>query len=394
VTEGYDHEHSAEAVATPPATDQTHGESAMSTPPAGGTAQTIWWLATLLLLVIAGVGSSPFWARQVAPLLPWSSSQPAAPSEDYGDLAARVAAIEKRPAPPPPDLGAINSAADALARRVDSLEAARNADRPADVAPAVTKAELQRLEDGLSALETRSASRASGETAEFGKLRQELAQSAHVSADLADRLSAVERRLGAAGASRTNGALLAALSRMHEAIETARPFVSEYDAFTALAHDQPDLIGAAQPLAGLTQAGVPSRAALSDQLGKLSGRIAPPAPSPVASYLPAQARAWIHSLVTIRRIDASAQTGQEPAVRVAEAALARGDLPGAVSALQTASGSSSGAVQSWLQTAHERLTAEAALAHLQELLVARLGTPAEAPAGMPTEAPAKSAQPS
>jgi len=81
-------------------------------------------------------------------------------------------------------------------------------------------------------------------------------------------------------------------------------------------------------------------------------------------------------------------------MRVAEAALARGDLSGAVSALQTLSGSNSGAIQSWLQTARQRLAAETALGHLQELLVARLGTPAEAPAGAPTEAPEKSASPS
>ena len=81
-------------------------------------------------------------------------------------------------------------------------------------------------------------------------------------------------------------------------------------------------------------------------------------------------------------------------MNVAEGALVRGDLPGAVSALQTLSGPKSAAIQSWLQTAQQRLAAEATLAHLQNLLVARLGTPLEAPGGAPTEVPAKSAQPS
>ena len=81
-------------------------------------------------------------------------------------------------------------------------------------------------------------------------------------------------------------------------------------------------------------------------------------------------------------------------MNVAEDALARGDLRGAVSALQTLPGPKSGALQSWLQTAQHRLAAEATLARLQELLVARLSTPPEAPEGAPTEAPAKSAQPS
>ena len=393
MTEGHDQEHSAEGGALPPVTHQTLGEGAQSARPAGGSRQSVWWLAALLLLVIAGVGSSPFWARDVEPLLPWGS-QSAAPAEDYAALAARVAAIENRPAPPPPDIAAINSTASALARRVDQLEAARGADRQTDAAVAGIKAGLQQLEERLSVFEARSASRANSETAEFEKLRQQLAQFASISSDLADRLPAIERRVGAAGSAvRTDSALLAALLQMREAVETARPFATEYDAFIALAHDQPDLIAAAQPLAELAQAGVAGNAVLSERLGQLSGRIVPAVAPPVDSDLRTQALAWLHSLVTIRRIDAASQTGQEPAMNVAEGALVRGDLPGAVSALQTLSGPKSAAIQSWLQTAQQRLAAEATLAHLQDLLVARLGTPLEAPGGAP-EVPARSAQPS
>ena len=393
MTEGHDQEHSAEGGALPPVTHQTLGEGAQSARPAGGSRQSVWWLAALLLLVIAGVGSSPFWARDVAPLLPWGS-QSAAPAEDYAALAARVAAIENRPAPPPPDIAAINSTASALARRVDQLETARGADRQTDAAVAGIKAGLQQLEERLSAFEARSATRANSETAEFEKLRQQLAQFASIFSDLADRLPAIERRVGAAGSAvRTDSALLAALLQMREAVETARPFATEYDAFIALAHDQPDLIAAAQPLAELAQAGVAGNAVLSERLGQLSGRIVPAVAPSVDSDLRTQALAWLHSLVTIRRIDAASQTGQEPAMNVAEGALVRGDLPGAVSALQTLSGPKSAAIQSWLQTAQQRLGAEATLAHLQDLLVARLGTPLEAPGGAP-EVPAKSAQPS
>ena len=393
MTEGHDQEHSAEGGALPPVTHHTLGEGAQSARPAGGSRQSVWWLAALLLLVMAGVGSSPFWARDVTPLLPWGS-QSAAPAEDYAALAARVAAIENRPAPPPPDIAAINSTASALARRVDQLEAARGADRQTDAAVAGIKAGLQQLEERLSAFEARSATRANSETAEFEKLRQQLAQFASISSDLADRLPAIERRVGAAGSAvRTDSALLAALLQMREAVETARPFATEYDAFIALAHDQPDLIAAAQPLAALAQAGVAGNAVLSERLGQLSGRIVPAVAPPVDSDLRTQALAWLHSLVTIRRIDAASQTGQEPAMNVAEGALVRGDLPGAVSALQTLSGPKSAAIQSWLQTAQQRLGAEATLAHLQDLLVARLGTPLEAPGGAP-EVPAKSAQPS
>jgi hypothetical protein len=393
MTEGQEQEPQAEANVIPAETDQAHGESAKSARPSGGSRQTVWWLAALLLLVIAGVGSSPFWARDVATLLPWSG-QPAAETEDFASLAARLDAIEKRPAPQSPDLGAINSAASALSRRVDQLETARNTDRQNDAAVAAMKAELQQLEDRLSALEARSASSARNAAAEFEKLHQELSKVGDISSDLTDRLSGIERRLGVAGAARTNGALLAALLQMREPVEAGRPFAAEYDAFIALAHDQPDLVATAHPLAGVVGTGVASNAVLSERLGNLSGRILPAAESSAGSDLRAQASAWLHSLVTIRRIDAATQIGQEPAMSVAEAALARGDLSGAVSALQTFSGSNSGAIQSWLEMARQRLAAEAALAHLQEQLVARLGTPAEVPGGGPTEAPAKSAQPS
>jgi hypothetical protein len=177
-------------------------------------------------------------------------------------------------------------------------------------------------------------------------------------------------------------------------VEAARPYATEYDGFIALAHDQPDLIAAAQPLAGMAQAGVAGSAALSEHLGKLSGRIAPAAPVPIGPDIGAQTLAWLRSLVTIRRIEAVVETGQEPAMNVAEVALARGDLSGAVSALQTVSAPKSGAIQSWLEMAQQRLAAEVALAHLQELLVARLGAPSEIPGPAPTEAPVKSAQPS
>jgi hypothetical protein len=393
MAEGHDQEHPVEASALPPEPDQPFASSPRSAQPVGVSRRTLWWLAAVLALVIAGVGSSPFWARDIAPLLPWGGT-PEAPTEDVAALTARLEAIEKRPSPPSPDVTSINLAASALARRVDQLETARNTDRQPDAAITAIKSRLQQLEDRLSAFEAKSAARSANEAAQFEKLRQELAQIRSISADLSERLPAIERRVGVTGGARTDGALLAALLRMREAVAAARPFATEYDSFIAIAHDQPDLIAAAQPLAGLALAGVAGNAALSDRLGKLSGRIVPPALAPTGSDLGTQALAWLRSLVTIRRIDAATQTGQEPALGVAEVALAHGDLSGAVSALQTVSAPKTGAVQSWLEMAQQRLAAEAALAHLQELLVARLGTPSEAPGAAPTEAPVKSAEPS
>ena len=394
MTDAHGQEHPVEAGALPPEPGQAPAESLELARPVRPSRRTVWWLATLLLLVIAGIGLSPFWARDVAQLLPWGGKTKT-PTGDYATLTSRLEAIEQHSALPSPDIGAINSAMSALARRVDQLETTRNTDRQGDAAVAADKTRLQQLEERLGAFEAKSTALSAWETTQFEKMRQELAQISSASADLADRLSTIERRVGATGSAvRTDAALLAALLRMRETVEAARPFATEYDGFIALAHDQPDLITAAQPLAGMAQAGVAGSAALSEHLGKLSGRIAPAAPVPIGSDIGTQALAWLRSLVTIRRIEAVVETGQEPAMNVAEVALARGDLSGAVSALQTVSARKSGAIQSWLEMARQRLAAEAALAHLQELLVARLGAPSEIPGPAPTEAPVKSAQPS
>jgi hypothetical protein len=393
MTDMHGQEHPVEPGALPAEPGRAPAESEELARPIGPSHRTVWWLATLLL-VIAGIGLSPFWARDLAQLLPWGE-KPETTTADYAALTSRLEAIERHPGLPPPDIGAINSATSALARRVDQLETARNTDRQGDAAVAAAKLGLQQLEERVNAFEAKSAARSAGEAAQLEKMRQELAQIGSASADLADRLSTIERRVGTTSSTvRTDATLLAALLRMREAVEAARPFATEYDGFIALAHDQPDLIAAAQPLARMAQAGVAGSAALSEQLGKLSGRIAPAAPAPTGSDVGTQALAWLRSLVTIRRIEPVVQTGQEPAMNVAEVALARGDLSGAFSALQTVSAPKSGAIQSWLEMAQQRLAAEAALAHLQELLVARLGAPSETPGAAPTEAPVKSAQPS
>jgi hypothetical protein len=356
--------------------EPTEGET---TPPSGAPARSALWLAALLALVIVGVLLSPFWAPAVAPLLPWGG-EPEVSAKDWAALAARLDAIEKRPVPQIPDIGPIASAQSALARRVDQLEAARNANQETEAAIAANKKGLQQLEQRLGAIETQSGSRAAGEDAQRQKLQEEVAKLGTAAIDLGNRLSASERQLQAqGGAGRNDAALLVALLQMREAVEQARPFPAEYAAFTALAHDQPDLVAAANPLAHPAQDGVPGRLALSTRLSELAGRIASPAPPPAADW-GAQALARLRALVTIRRVDGPLQSGPEAAVSAAERTLARGDLGDAVAELDRLSGDNAEAAAPWLQMARQRLKVETALAHLQELLVARLTHPSETPA--------------
>jgi hypothetical protein len=85
--------------------------------------QAALWLSTLTVLIIVAIALSPFWAPQVEWLSPWSGKPPAA-EQGYAILAARLTEIEKRPARSSIDVDAIKSAENALARRIDRLEAA------------------------------------------------------------------------------------------------------------------------------------------------------------------------------------------------------------------------------------------------------------------------------
>jgi hypothetical protein len=389
------------------------------TPPSGSPARAALWPAAGFALVVAGVALSPFWAPAVAPLLPWGG-EPEVSAKDRAALATRLDAIEKRPAPQIPDVRPIASAESALARRVDQLETASNQNQETEAAVAANRKGLQQLEQRLGAIETQSASRTTGEDADMQKLQQEIAKLDTVAVDLGNRLSAIEAQSasrtagtdaeiqkmqqevakfgsGAAdlgnrlstierqlqaqgGAGRTDAALLVALLQMREAVEQARPFPAEYAAFTALAHDQTDLVAAAEPLAHAAQVGVPGHLALSRRLSELAGSIASATPPPPAADWGAQALAGLSALVTIRRVEGASESGPEAAVNAAERALARSDLGDAVGELDRLSGANAEAAAPWLQMARQRLAVETALAHIQELLAARLTRPSETPA--------------
>jgi hypothetical protein len=138
---------------------------------------------------------------------------------------------------------------------------------------------------------------------------------------------------------------------------------------------------------------VASRAVLVKGLADLAGRMAATSEPADKSDWREQTLARLRGLVTIRRIDGSSHTGSEGgadgAVGNAQAALARGDLASAVTALDALTGGDTEARRAWLLMARERLAAETALDHVQKLLTERLGSlpapPGAAPAKVPNE---------
>jgi len=353
--------------------------------------QTALWLAALLVLVIAGLTLSPFWAPAVAPLLPWAA-KPAPMAAGSPELAARVAELEGRPASPAAGFDAIKSRLAAQAQRVDRLEAAFATDGRNRAASAADKTALQQLTQRVAAIEARSEAQAAGRTAGAEKTEQELSRLGTVVTELGARLSALEQRVRAQESSdRTGTALLLAVLQMRDAIEGGQPFPTAYAAFNGLARDDPVLMAGAAPLAEAARDGVASRSILRRQLADLSDAMARADKPAVKLKWWEQTLDRIKRLVTIRRIGSAAHNDPEAGITAAQSALANNDLAGAVSALGSLSGSNADAAQPWLRMARGRIAAEAALVHLQELLAARLGAASTPPPAAPSTNPAPAA---
>jgi hypothetical protein len=403
----------------PPGEDAPSGEPAAIPPSPADAAQprssspsTAWLLAGLVVLILAGVALSPFWAPPLAVLLPWGT-QPAVSADEYAALAARVAAIEKRPsgsttgadavkadvgaltgrldrlektvdarladietrpASSAVDVDALKSAGAALGRRLDALEAAREADRRTDAAVAANKASLQQLDQRIAAVEAQSLSRAASAAEALQKVEQQVSRVGNAGADLTRRLSEIDHQiLAQSGSERKEAVEALLLLRIREAVDQARPFPAEYAALRALDHDA-ETAGEVEQLADPARSGVSSRAVLSKRLGELAGPVASTTEPAADSNWGSQALARVRGLVTIRRIDGQSQTGPEAAVSAAQTALTRGDLAVAVADLEMLTGPNAEAVRPWLQMARQRLSVERVLDHLQEQLTTRLGT--------------------
>ncbi|HEV2300017.1 MAG TPA: hypothetical protein VGR91_00480 [Stellaceae bacterium] len=374
------------------------------------------WLALLLAIVLGGVGSTPYWAAQVTPLLPWASS--ASPSAaEYSRLAARIGTLEagsRAAAAAAASVGPQSDKAIAAAaahlrtldKRVTAIEAKESATPtvdPAQIAalqkelaqlagrekqappPAAAAppppAALPKLEQQIAALEARSQSRAEQLRAEIAKLKAEETRLDAMTAGLADRVPALAAELHAhRAAGHADAALFLGLLQLREAFADGRPFPQEYKTFLTLVRDWPDLADAAKPLAEPAKTGVASRVALLRRLAELAGRIVARKPLPAKQDWRSRLAAEVAALVKIRHIDEKGAPGPQASVNAAQLALAHGDLAGAVKALEPLSGPAAEAARPWLDLARQRLQAETALAHLQDLMVRRLVGPAAVPA--------------
>jgi hypothetical protein len=394
MSEGHSEDRPAEGADLPAEPAPQPAPAAESTPPRKPARPAILWLSALLVLLITGVALSPFWAPDLAPLLPWGARS-GAQADEFAALAARLAAVENRPSPPGVDADAIKSAIGAVGRRVDQVESAVNnrlseiEKRPAQAgidvdaiksAEAALARRLDQLEQRLAAAEAQSSGRKTSEAAALDKINGELSRLENATTELAKRVPELEQQVKSRGSAEHGDAELALLLlRIREAVDQARPFPAEYSALKALARDS-ELAVQAEPLAEAARSGVASRAVLSGRLAEIADQVASATGPPPKADWGAQTLARLRGLVTIRRIDGPSQTVPEAAVSAAQAALARGDLFGAIAALEPLTGANAEAARPWLQMARQRLAVEAALDGLQQALAERLGPPQAAPA--------------
>ena len=267
------------------------------------------WLASALVLVLALVATSPYWAPSLSSVLPWGmpggAGNPA--------LGGRLDAIEQKlnqlasqpnEAGAAPDLTAIQS-------KLQDQAAAQD-----------------KLDQRLGALEARVAN-----------------------------LSDDPQRL-----------LLISLGQLSAAIETSRPYAGELGSAEALASKRPDILAQLKTLDAASSVGIPGAAVLARQF---SQDVAP-AMLRAGADSNAAADSWwqrvlarLKSLVVIRRTDADGQQSADPvvaAVSTAEAALDQGDVAGAVSTIEALPADTRTPAQPWLVLAHKRLDAEATVA--------------------------------
>jgi hypothetical protein len=357
-------------------------------------------LALLFVLVLGGVGSSPYWAPFLMPLFPWAAKSAVSPAR-FAALAVSERAFETRTNR---DLADLKSRVETAAKRLDALLAGVNLSHenaaqiaalkerlekslgaaassaksgaPGGAGALAASAAVEGLGKSLAALESKWAEKAAEEHVAIQRIKRDLRRLNAVTASLADRVPQLAAKLRARRrAQQSEAGLFLALLDMREAVDAGRPFREAYEGFLARVRKRPQVADAAAPLAAAAREGVPTLAALAQRLSRLASSTAPPA-QPKGSSWAARLAAHLRSLVRIRKAGTAAAPAFHKAVAEAEHDLSHGDIESAVAALEPLP--SAPAVKSWIAAAEARFRAEGALTRLRDLLISDIdaGLPA------------------
>ena len=282
-------------------------------------------LAVLLIVALALVATSPYWAPPLMPLLPWSTLQLPQQNLAQDRTAQQLAAIQQQLGP----LASLNN-------RVAALENRPAPDASAAVAPLAS--EVQQLSARLDQID---------------KLMVQLTRDAANNAESPQRV------------------LMISLVSLGNAIATSRPFSAELASVEAQAQNRKGWAASLQPLDASAKTGIPSTAVLTQRFGD---DVAPAVLRADADTPDSQKSmmesmwARLRGLVIVRRVDGSstARNPTDQAVNEAQAALNKSDLAGAVKALGTLKGDAANAARPWLKDAQLRVDAEQIIAKLSQ----------------------------
>jgi uroporphyrinogen-III synthase len=309
-------------------------------PRRAGASNVMVWLAVLLALGAGGLT-----------LLQGARSPGEPPSALMLRLETRLAALERQIAAlPRPD----STKLDELAARLAALE-----NRPAPVIPPQDTTRLETLEQRLSALEQRSES-----GPDAGQVAVTMADNRRLSGELA-RLQDEVAALGASSARPApRDGLLLAVGQLREAIRRGAPFTAELRTVQALAGDEPALVAALAPLAPLAEKPPAPRETLLARFPALAATASRAAQVDTLSGQAGDDSWWggiaqrLSSLVAVRRVGDT--PGDAPLSRLARAerAVATGDLTAAVAALDGLAGPAAETLAPWLSEARARLAAD------------------------------------
>lgn len=299
-------------------------------------------------------------ASAAAAALPAASAQgtaPAAPPVDLGPIQARLGDLDTR----------LKQTADAVAKNSDSI--AKNSDAISKAGDAIAKARdaAQQARAGLAPLAPLPGAVAALDQrlgADEQKL-QALASQPKVDA------AALEKRTGTAVAAADSAARVVMAKALVQAIDAGRPYKPELAALAASGADQSRL----GPLEAHAASGVPTAPALADSFSGLAGSILAGTDTSKDGSLWDRLARGAGKLVRIRPVGEA--SGDDPPSIVArmEAALARGDVAGALAAREHLPEKAKAATEAWAKDARARVEALAAADGLVNEATERLARP-------------------
>lgn len=315
---------------------------------AKGGNRLAWFAIVLAGVALFTVLTQPKWA----PIL--YKTQPSAAAANIDAIESRLGALERRRVAP--DLS--NRLADAE-QRLAELRARAPVALPADPGPRL-EALSARLEALARELDKAGAVR-TGDASELESLRLAVAGlSEKVEQAVVDTAASTARK----------SAVLIAVGALEVALDDGTPYAPALDAVKQAAPDDPAVKAAIGALEAHAGRGVPTRAQLARRIDTLAANRGAPLWQSEGDGWTDKVLRKIDSVVSIRKLDKNAVDGGR--IERAKRALAEKDLPGAVAALEGATG----AAAQWVGDARARMTADQALTKLRLWAIATLDSPA------------------